>query len=1095
MHAATMPPSLAAVDDFVEAFETAQARGDQADLAAFLPASDQPLYASALTELIRIELEYSWRRGQSRRMVDYLRRFPQLKEDRDALHQIAFEEYRLRCQAGENPSPAEYQQQFGLAVASWPRPGEAFDRGAAASVEDAARTYWTMRQVSVDGLARDLTSWCDGISDSGEPARLFRDLHHSDPAAAGRLAQAVISMPEAGSDFLGFHLLQELGRGAFARVFLARQGDLANRLVALKICTDAFGEAQTLAQLQHTNIVPIYSIHRTEPFQAVCMPYFGSTTLAHVLQSVARQGSLPASGKHLVSTLHLRKNSTRVPGRVGVGSVEPSMPAPNAPAAIGPQADMAHQKRTPADLQTLAGLTYVQAVLWIGARLAAGLAHAHERHVIHRDLKPANVLLTDDGQPMLLDFNLSDNQQLGAGATAASVGGTLAYMAPEHLEAFQDASRPVDARSDLFSLGILLQELLTGLPAFPVRRGPTKDILPLLIADRLSGPPRIKALSKEVTPAVASIIRHCLQPDPAKRYQSARELEEDLTRQLAHLPLRHAPEPSLRERASKWVRRHPRLTSMGSVATVALVLVAILGGLVVARSQRLAQLQAQECLNGFREDMQTAQYLLYGRTANRDQLADGMNRCRDTLDRYQVLDNPAWEEGAKVRPLAATDRERLREDVGELLFLLARATSLDAVYQPDLGRQQEQVGQALRWNEAATLCYAGDHVPRAVVEQRGELRQRLGDQDEAQHLFLQAADMPLRTAADCYLAAHLHAQRGHYRKALPLLEQATRKDPLSFAAWFVKGNCHDGLLQNAEAAACYGTCIALRPRVHWSWYNRGLAYLRNYEHAKAAADFDKAIELQPDWAEVYWNRAQAYEGMGKYPEALADLSRALDLGSPPALVYYTRANVREKTKDLEAAKRDREEVRRQQPDDEASWVARGLARLPADAAGALADFDAALRLNPRSFPALQNKAHLLADCLNRDADAVAVLGQAVALYPDLVLPRAGRGVSLARLGRRETALADAREALLLDTTPPNLYQVGCIYALTSRQNPEDRLRAFELLSRALRGGFGLDVVDFDTDVDPIRHDKEFRRLVEAARALQSPPTPASAHHK
>ena len=91
-------------------------------------------------------------------------------------------------------------------------------------------------------------------------------------------------MPVPGQEFLGFRLISELGRGAFGRVFAARQGSLANRFVALKVATSVFGEAQTLAQLQHTNIVPIYSIHRVGPFQAVCMPYFGRTTLAHVLR-------------------------------------------------------------------------------------------------------------------------------------------------------------------------------------------------------------------------------------------------------------------------------------------------------------------------------------------------------------------------------------------------------------------------------------------------------------------------------------------------------------------------------------------------------------------------------------------------------------------------------------------------------------------------------------------------------------------------------------------------------------------------------------------------------------------------------------------
>src|SRR5205807_1392074 len=112
-------------------------------------------------------------------------------------------------------------------------------------------------------------------------------------------------------------------------------------------------------------------------------------------------------------------------------------------------------------LDKLEGYTYVQSVLWIASRLADGLAHAHERGILHRDLKPANILLTDEGQPMLLDFNLSADTKLGTSPEAAMIGGTLIYMSPEHIEAFRGGQRPVDARSDIYSLGLILYELLT----------------------------------------------------------------------------------------------------------------------------------------------------------------------------------------------------------------------------------------------------------------------------------------------------------------------------------------------------------------------------------------------------------------------------------------------------------------------------------------------------------------------------------------------------------------------------------------------------------------------------------------------------------
>jgi tetratricopeptide (TPR) repeat protein len=736
-------------------------------------------------------------------------------------------------------------------------------------------------------------------------------------------------------------------------------------------------------------------------------------------------------------------------------------------------------------LKRIEGLTYVQAVMWIGARLADGLAHAHEHQIIHRDLKPANVLLADDGQPLLLDFNISENLSLRSSALGASVGGTLPYMAPEQLEFFSNRDKRVDGRSDLYSLGLILYELLTGKPTFPCYQGPLPEVLPVMIADRKKPPPSVRKWSKAVSPAVESIIRHCLEPDPAQRYQSARELQEDLERQLENRPLRFAPEPSLRERAQKWARRHPRLTSSSSVALLALILVCTLAASLVIRGNRLARFQALDNLSQFRETLHNAQFLLYGGTTDREKLDQGIDQCRQALDRYQVLNNPDWKELSEIRNLPFPDRAELQEEIGEVLFLTARAKLSLANYQPDEPRKKE-VALALRLSQAAETCYDAENVPRALWQQQAEMLERKGNTGAASVLFQKAEVAPLRTARDFYLIARLHADQGNFHQALSLLEEAAQRDPQNFSAWFLQGNCHDSLMQNGEAIGCYSTCIALRPKFHWAWFNRGLANLRFHNFQRAVDDFNQTIALQPDLPDAYLNRAMALECLGRYSEAIKDLSKALELGSARTQVYFLRAALREKVQDREGAQSDRELGTRLRPADEQGWVARGLDRLPRDPKGALADFDEALKLNPQSFPALQNKAHVLADHLKDDRRAVQTLDKVVDFYPRNAMGRAGRGVSLARLGERKTALADAEEALLLDARPPNLYQVGCIYALTSRQNPQDRLRAFELLADGLNGGFGLDIVDTDSDVDPVRQTPEFRRLVAAAREKLAP---------
>src|SRR5205823_3178562 len=144
---------------------------------------------------------------------------------------------------------------------------------------------------------------------------------------------------------------------------------------------------------------------------------------AQVLQQISRRPSLPLSGRELRSTVNPGKANTlspRDPARPPAGESSPTAPAGEPPDGWA----------------RLDGLSYVEGVLWLGAQLADGLAHAHDRGILHRDLKPANVLLTDEGRPMLLDFNLAEDTKLRGSAAGAQMGGTLPYMAPEQIEAF-----------------------------------------------------------------------------------------------------------------------------------------------------------------------------------------------------------------------------------------------------------------------------------------------------------------------------------------------------------------------------------------------------------------------------------------------------------------------------------------------------------------------------------------------------------------------------------------------------------------------------------------------------------------------------------
>ena len=904
---------------------------------------------------------------------------------------------------------------------------------------------------------------------------------------SGRRPSSQIAFPKVGTDFVGFRLIGELGRGSFGRVYLGRQGELAGRLVALKVCPEVLTESQKLAQLQHTHIVPIHSFHQAGPLQAVCMPFFGSTTLADVLRDLGRLEGPPASGKGIISTLEQRKSRTRA-------TLDPSDTASTQPAmAVGP-ADATplpgefHRDlflAPESTLRHLEELTYVEAVLWMGACLADGLQHAHERGIIHRDLKPANVLLADDGRPMLLDFNLAEDLHDRHDDAGRPVGGTLPYMSPEHLAAFMGLPAPgsgvgarvkprVDERSDLYSLGVILTELLIGKTPFARLPGAAEAVVPLMIADRLESVPAIRAYNPRVSPAVESILRKCLEADPARRYQTAQELRDDLQRQLSHAPLLHAAEPSYAERLQKWGRRHPRLSSWTTASLVGGVLLLSMLLALVSRARRLDGLEAREQLASFQDTSRTAGLFLVGRHDDEADRREGQSLARQALATYGVLDDDDWRDRKRVKALDESSRRGLSQDIGDTLLLMA---------------YEVEPAEGLALNDRALACYAGD-APRSLWRQRVDLLDKLGRADGSADALLESKKAQHVSARDHYIEGVGLIHAGDYTKATDELTKAVELDPTHVEARFALGRCclegfADENGRTAEAIHHYSICIGMRPTLAFAWYSRGLARLRLGRYAEAEADFGRASELRWTLIPALVGRAAARDGQGKRREAVADLDEALERGGPQTRALLLRSKVRKKLGDAVGATCDREDALRLVPSNEEGWIARGVARAPTDPEGALADFVRAVQIEPRSLAGWRNQASILSAMRGKAPEAIAALDRADRLFSNHAPTIAMRGLLNARLGRDEAALKDARSALTLaKESPATLVQVASIYALCSPRDAKHRDRAFQLLASALRAGYDPSLLVTD-DLKPIRDDKRFTALIAAAKTLHA----------
>lgn len=884
------------------------------------------------------------------------------------------------------------------------------------------------------------------------------------------------TFPHVGERFLGFQLVEELGQGAFARVFLANQESLAGRPVALKVTLRPTREAERLARLQHTNVVPVYSVHDARPMQVICMPYLGRRTIADLIRAYHQEHSLRCAGSRKTSGTRAARTTTTPENHSGTSTKSHTACTSHGRVAF----------TAPADGTTPLLIGDPLAVVKVLAQLAAGLAHAHSRGILHLDLKPANVLYPDIGEPMLLDFNLSFD------TTAPErdlVGGTIPYMATEQLLDLRSRGHgKVDARTDLYSLGVMAFEMLTGTVPFPASSHNLRNI-DALIAAREQGPPSVRELNPAVTPAVEAIVRKLLAPNPDDRYQTAEELRLDAERHLNNLPLAVVGEPSVRERFVKWRRRNPGV--VGRLLGACLLGLAIgLGSVVHLRAEANNRAAAVEQVRVTRAALDSLRLdlVIPNDPAARTR---GIAKAEELLAPYGLPDDPEWTKRPGIRLLSEEDRATLTGDLGEIMLLLAQARWEDSATRPGVDRR-EVAAEALKLNRAAIGCFAVGAQPPLLDRQSAELAAALGV--EAPATQLASADHKAN-AREVFLDAATELGRGHYATAIPLLERAVADQPGNAAAQFCLAYCRQHLGQDDRALERYDTATVLMPTDPRPPFQRGIINAMKCNYKQAEEEYTKAINLDPDFMLAYRNRGFTRLRLGeqlsgadrtrRFQEAEADFTLALELGAPAIQIHLYRQQVRAGLGDKVGAAADKQAAERLQPQQEGDFISRGMTRLQSENyEGALEDFKAAEQLNPRSLTAIRNQLHVLADRLQRTEDALVVATKLTERYPDSASSRIARAVLLARLGRRAEAHAETDAALKLSKDADVSYRAACVYALTSKSTPGDQDKAVAMIERALKGGYrGIVSLRTDPDLHPLRQNKRFQDIVQAAASL------------
>jgi serine/threonine protein kinase/Flp pilus assembly protein TadD len=717
-----------------------------------------------------------------------------------------------------------------------------------------------------------------------------------------------------------------LGRGAASRVYLVRQLSL-DRRVAIKVSrndsTPVDSEARTLARLEHDHIVSVVAEQVIGDVRVMVMRYVPGVTLACLMTRLAGQDRSRWRGRDVMELIDLELGD---------------------PAQARPRRD------------ELARFNFVRTACHIVAGIARGLDHAHRQGVLHRDVKPANILVTPAGRGLLMDFHIASRITPSATATTNRPafqsesntsrddvviwGGTPAYMAPEHLAAmspqFSAKFGTVDARSDVFSLGVVFYELLSGRPPYGHPEATRFDHASImqLLGTRLNPPPPIPRDAIRVSPGVDSILEKCLAPQPQDRYQTCSDLAEDLDCYLENRRLQYAPDPSWSERVGKWLRRHPSVLKTAGLMALLIVIGAIWQLVVAVRTSKQAEelvrvaglqlyqgdaAQAIHTLDDAERMMdRNALWAWFGLDVGRSRIIGEIRRmawhvttsqllvfqvhlgsARGAPDQrppssgpqgtppiralsvYHVLTNPDWRSLPQFQSLDPETQAQVEADVAELLLM--QATDLLDSAPADATARRADAGAILaRIPDPYRDCHTVKMLENLVAGGSGDLDP--------------SPPLDARTPFDLYLMGVVTAKRKQWAEAIryfdAALERSAREDDLNrYWTHFHRAFCADQAGDGDAAIADYGTCIGIDDRIGWPYHNLGLIYARRGQFDRAARSLKDASKRDRTWSmnnSVYVNLS-AVELKLEHPlEALDAANDAITLDNRCAEAYANR---------------------------------------------------------------------------------------------------------------------------------------------------------------------------------------------------------------
>jgi serine/threonine protein kinase/tetratricopeptide (TPR) repeat protein len=837
-----------------------------------------------------------------------------------------------------------------------------------------------------------------------------------------------------------FRILREVGRGGMGVVYEAEQISLGRR-VALKVLPFAStldpkqlqrfkNEAQAAAGLHHTNIVPVFATGVERGVHYYAMQFIEGRTLAALIAALRPEPAGPApTGSYLPGVSETPPAAARTTER------------------------------------TLPGPAHFRLAAQLGVQAAEALEHAHQLGIVHRDIKPPNLLveytpeaadpspLTPHGAPRLwiTDFGLAHCQSRAGLTMSGDLVSTLRYMSPEQAMAKRAL---VDHRTDLYSLGVTLYELLTLEPTFGGR-----DREELLRQIAFEEPHRPRQRYKYIPAELETVVLKAMEKNPAERYATAQELADDLGRFLEDRPIQ-ARRPTLAHRLRKWARRHPSLTIGLAAALAAAVVLAVGVGFwhqrrltETERGVTAALTQAETLVaEGDKQTDQPERWKATARLALAAQeraealLAAGVGteesaaRVRQTRaavdaavidSELQVELNRIWLEEATV------DVKENRFDTSRAAPLYAKALSKYGIDPAAPEAAAERVRDS-RLREALLLALSdwslvtGDEGERQRVARVFDLAvpphslwarltaaTKRGDRTEIVKLAQDPSiqDLPPLTFA---ITAKGLTSLKEWAVAEQLLLAGLERRPGDF--WL---NNYLGWLlftqqpPRLEGAVRYLTAaLVLRPDNPGVHLNLAHALRDKGDMAGAVQYYRAALRISPNYGAAHIGIGSVHLAKGRLDEAIDEFCEALRINKDDAEAHNALGNaLDEKGQPDEGIAEYREALRLDKYNARAhtnlgiALMAKGLLD------EAIAEHWEALRLK-KDYPQAHN--NLGFALLNKGQldEAIAEFREAIRLNKGSALAHANLGDGLAAKGQLDEAIAEFREAIRLNKDLP-----------------------------------------------------------------------------